>query len=73
MAQDKPDYQLTPQQKRFVKKAESEGYKVNYDYSGRGMYGRKCPSIIIKRFEEDFIFRNSSSDSMGLDKVIYMA
>jgi hypothetical protein len=65
-------YELSASQKRFVAKAKREGYKVSYDYSGRGMYGRKCPSISVRRSAE-FGMKGASSDQLGLGYVIYMA
>lgn len=67
---DTPDYELSPAQKRFVKKAKDEGYKVNYGYSGRGMYGKRCPSVVHERGE--FGYKGASQDSMGLSVVTYM-
>lgn len=65
-------YELTENQKKFVKKALKEGFEVRYDYSGRGMYGKQCPAVYLKRDQVgDFGFKGASSDSMGLGQVIY--
>lgn len=67
---DKPNYELSDKQKSFVRKAKKEGFEVNYSYSGRGMFGRKCPSVVCRRGE--FGFKGCSVDNMGLDMVYYM-
>lgn len=64
-------YKLTDQQKRFVKKAKAEGFTPYYDYSGRGMFGRKCPAVNIDH-PQDFSFKGASQDNMGLGIVVYM-
>lgn len=70
---DKPNYELTKTQKAFVRKAEAEGFKIDYGYSGRCMYGRCCPAVRLGRDEIGaFGFRGASSDAMGLGQVIYM-
>lgn len=63
-------YELTPTQKRFVAKAKREGFEVSYTYSGRGMYGRKCPAVVCKSGQ--FGYKGCRSDNMGLDMVYYM-
>lgn len=67
---DKPTYKLSEKQKKFVKKAKEEGFKVNYEYSGRYMYGEKCPAVYCNQGE--FGFKGASSDSLGLGVVVYM-
>lgn len=65
-------YELTAQQKKFVKAAERAGFSVRYDYSGRFMYGRRCPAVYLDRYQQnDFGFKGASSDSLGLGRVIY--
>lgn len=65
----KHGYELSPGQKRFVAKAKREGFEVDYGYSGRGMFGRKCPAVRCRHGE--FGFRGASTDSMGLGIVVY--
>lgn len=65
-----PDYELTREQKAFVKKAEKEGFEVKYSYSGRFMYGRKCPAVYCDAGE--FGYRGAKVDSMGRGIVVYM-
>mgnify|MGYP001171453070 CR=1 FL=1 len=62
---------LRPEQIRFCKKAIAEGYKIDFTYSGRFMFGARCPSIICDTSSE-FGFKGSRIDNMGLQFVIYM-
>ncbi len=63
---------LTDNQKLFVSDASDQGFDVDYFYSGRGMYGKTCPSIIEERHGDRFGTKaNTQSDSMGMDTVIY--
>lgn len=70
MAQNKPDYELTVQQMKFVLQAERDGFTVDYSYSGRFMFGRRCPAVRCKHGE--FGYRGSSTDQMGVGVVVYM-
>lgn len=65
-----PDYELTPAQKRFVNKAKKEGFEVRYNYSGRFMYGKRCPAVVAENGE--FGYKGCRTDSMGLKTVYYM-
>lgn len=60
-----------PDQVKFINKAIREGFELRYDYSGRGMYGRQCPAVVCARGA--FGFKGASTDSMGLDQVVYMS
>jgi hypothetical protein len=73
MSKSKPSYTLTERQKRFVAKAKREGFgdSIRYDYSGRFMYGAKCPAVYLDR-GADFGFRGASQDQLGLGYVVYM-
>lgn len=51
----------------FIRKAEREGFKVHLDYSGRGMYGRRCPAVVCAHGA--FGFKGAS---MGRDIVVYL-
>lgn len=62
---------------KFVQDVEAAGFPW-YWYSGRGMYGRKCPAVSTDGFdrtEEDIIrattVRGLKRDSMGYDLVVY--
>ena len=65
---------MTPKEQRFIKKAEELGYEVDTTYSGRGMFGRTCPSVTIEN-PYDFIAEMGMTglkiDNMGLDYVVY--
>ena len=63
---------LSDNQKLFVEDATEQGFDVDYSYSGRGMYGKTCPSIIEERDGSRFGTKaRVSEDSMGRDTVIY--
>ena len=68
---EKPDYEQTKAQKAFIRKAKKEGFEIEYGYSGRFMYGRKCPAVYLDRYEE-FEYRGARHDDMGLGTVVYM-
>ena len=61
------------QELKFTEKAEELGYEVN-PYSGRGMYGRECPSVVVEN-PNDFIaemgMKGLQIDNMGRDYVVY--
>ncbi len=57
----------------FKAKAIELGYEVN-PYSGRGMYGEECPSVVVEN-PNDFIaemgMKGLKVDNMGLRYVVY--
>ena len=57
----------------FKRRAEELGYEVK-DYSGRGMFGRECPSVTVDNYL-DFIaemgMKGLKVDNMGLSYVVY--
>lgn len=63
-------YDLTDNQVKFVRKALKEGFEIDYTYSGRFMFGERCPAVRCKAGE--FGFKGALSDSMGLGVVIYL-
>lgn len=69
---EKPDYELSETQKRFVRLCKKHELKIDYGYSGRFMYGRKCPSVVVDHLSE---FPGNPHkfqiDDMGLGKVVY--
>lgn len=68
-----PPYELSKTQAAFVRKAEKEGFEIEYGYSGRFMYGRKCPAVYLGHDEVGaFGFRGAKKDNLGLGEVIYM-
>lgn len=61
-------------EEEFKNKAEELGYEVREDYSGRGMFGRKCPAVVVDNYL-DFIaeigIKGLKVDNMGLQWVVY--
>jgi len=58
----------------FRKKAKKLGYKVREDYSGRGMFGRECPSVTVDNyldFMAEIGMKGLKVDNMGLQWVVY--
>jgi hypothetical protein len=69
---DNAPYELSENQKQFVADALEQNFEVNFDYSGRGMYGKLCPSITVERYEENIVTEASvKKDALGLDSVVY--
>lgn len=65
-------YELTDNQVRFCMDAEDEGLDVDFTYSGRGMYGKLCPSVDMERGDDPFnTTAKTKQDSMGLGYVVY--
>ena len=58
---------------KFTRKAEKLGYSVK-PYSGRCMYGRSCPSVVVDNVM-DFIaemgMKGLRWDSRGLQYIVY--
>ena len=56
----------------FRRKAQQLGYEIR-DYSGRGMFGRECPSVTVENYL-DFIaeigMKGLKVDNMGLQFVV---
>jgi hypothetical protein len=65
------DYPLSENQLQFCRDAQSQGLSINCRYSGRGMYGKRCPSVVIDHAGEFGTKANVSTDSMGLGIVVY--
>lgn len=66
------DYKLTNDQSIFVQEAKEAGLTIDYAYSGRHMYGKKCPSVVV---EDVHSFRSAAKgtqwDNLGLRYVLY--
>jgi hypothetical protein len=62
---------LTDNQIKFVTDAEKQGYEVNFSYSGRGMFGRECPSIVVDTIEDFVSATKFRKDNMGMGYVLY--
>ena len=59
---------------KFIKKAKKLGYKIK-SYSGRGMFGRECASIITDKPYDTIAklgIEGLKVDNMGLQYVIYI-
>jgi hypothetical protein len=67
---DLPDYELSENQKKFVRDAKAQGMEVDYSYSGRAMYGKCCPAVRC-RIGEFGTKAIVATDSMGMGVVIY--
>jgi len=63
--------ELSDNQKQFVKDAEDQGFEVEYDYSGRGMYGKTCPAVRLANIADFRTEAGYCSDSMGLGYIVY--
>lgn len=61
-------YKLSDNQIQFIRDALNQGLTINWEYSGRGMFGAICPAVIGSSFNSKSDF---SYDSMGLKKVFY--
>ena len=67
-----PGANLNDKQKDFVEKVEADGLEVYYDYSGRGMFGRRCPAVNVDSLSElSFNPNKYSVDNMGKGFVVY--
>lgn len=64
-------YPLTENQKAFIRAAKRRGLEVDYTYSGRCMFGARCPSVTLDRGEVFQPRAQHSRDSLGLGSVVY--
>lgn len=65
-------YKLSDNQIQFCQEAEDEGFDIDYTYSGRGMYGSKCPAVRIGKDDDEFkSSARTQTDGMGMGIVIY--
>lgn len=63
--------QLSANQEQFVKSAKAQGLKVDFSYSGRGMFGKTCPSVIVESILDFKTKAKVCWDNMGLKYVLY--
>jgi hypothetical protein len=63
--------QLSGSQATFVDLALQLGLDVDYDYSGRGMYGATCPAVRVEYLHEFPMHTEYHTDGMGLGHVVY--
>jgi hypothetical protein len=61
---------FTDNQKLFVRAAKRAGLDV-FSYSGRGMHGDVCPAVTVRNVEEIRTRAKVTTDSMGMDVVVY--
>jgi hypothetical protein len=65
-------YKLSDNQVKFCQEAEDDVQDIDYTYSGRGMYGNKCPAVRIGRDDDDFkSTAKTQTDGMGTEHIIY--
>jgi hypothetical protein len=62
---------LSKNQQKFVFDAEDQGFDVDYEYSGRSMFGRTCPSIQVGGMGQFATKAVVCWDNMGKGFVIY--
>lgn len=70
-ASENCEYDLSDNQLQFVADVLAAELEVRWDYSGRGMFGRKCPAVYLKRDEQFSSSSETRMDSMGKGTVIY--
>ncbi|MCJ8328881.1 MAG: hypothetical protein HRT89_24465 [Lentisphaeria bacterium] len=63
--------ELSENQEQFISDADDQGFEVDYDYSGRYMYGATCPSIRITYVDDFHTDSNYKTDQLGLGLVLY--
>lgn len=56
---------------QFINDARNCGQEIVFTYSGRGMCGDTCPSVVLERGEKFRTKSDYEEDSMGLGRVIY--
>lgn len=66
----KAGYELSVNQKIFCVDVDYDHYEIDFQYSGRNMFGRKCPAIRsnISEIESDAEY---STDQMGRGYIFY--
>lgn len=64
-------YELSPNQVMFCEEAYRSDLELKFTYSGRGMFGKTCPSVNVDEKEEYEGSAKYKTDSMGLGFVLY--
>ncbi len=65
------DWKPSANQMKFINKANEEGYVIR-TYSGRGMFGRSCPGIVVDSPTDFSIGKGKTQlDNMGLSYIVY--
>lgn len=59
---------------KFIEDMLDAGYNIR-DYSGRFMFGKHCPGVVVSPYDIDCVMRSTKiklrQDSMGLDVILY--
>lgn len=64
-------YKLSANQQVFVEDARMMDFDVDYTYSGRFMYGKQCPAVIIDSVGDFGTSADTLADNMGKGFVVY--
>ena len=64
-------YILSENQAQFCNDADNSGLKIDWTYSGRGMYGKLCPAVRAEQANDLQTTARVREDSMGRGVVIY--
>jgi len=68
---DLPEHIYSENQLQFIEDAEQTDFEIDYEYSGRGMFGNVCPCIRCDSHNDLKTKANTVIDSMGKGIVIY--
>jgi hypothetical protein len=64
-------YELTDKQRSFVRSAKKQGHVIDFNYSGRFMFGRMCPAVRVKYLDDFKGYNKYNRDQMGLGMIVY--
>ena len=67
----KAGYALTDNQVLFCIDADDADLDISFTYSGRGMYGRQCPSVRVESISDLPTTAKTNWDNMGRRFVVY--
>ena len=67
-----PELIYSQRQLKFIDDAIKSGLRVDYTYSGRGMFGDTCPSVRVDEMNDLQTDTKPSCDNMGLGYVLYV-
>lgn len=62
--------ELSNNQARFMEDAEKQGFDIEF-YSGRFMYGEKCPAVRVEGVADFHTEASYKTDEMGLGYIVY--
>lgn len=62
---------LSNNQQKFLEDAIAQDKDIDFEYSGRGMFGDRCPAVRLEQFESFHTDAEAYSDSLGLGSVVY--